>query len=65
MTCGSPKRYSQGLQKKYELKMKRLAINALFGMATGAMKLVNFYTINTEKVNFIAIDIFVAILCFV
>lgn len=45
--------------------MKRFAINALLGMVTGAMKLVNFYTLNTEKVNFIALDIFVAILCFV
>jgi hypothetical protein len=45
--------------------MKRFAINALLGIVTGAMKLVNFYALNTEKVNFIALDIFVAILCFV
>lgn len=45
--------------------MNKIAIKTLLGIATGITKIMNFYSSNPEKVNFIVFDIFSVILCFV
>lgn len=45
--------------------MNKFVVKTLLGMSIGALKLVNFYALNSDKVNFVILDIFAAILCFV
>ena len=45
--------------------MNKIVVKALFGIATGVAKFMNLYSANPEKINFMVLDIFSVILCFV